>query len=42
MEWVESGQLKPYISHTYDLSDIKEAMKAKWRGDIIGGCVVHP
>ena len=23
-------------------NDIKEAMKAKWRGDIIGGCVVHP
>ena len=42
MEWVESGQLKPYISHRYALADIKEAMKAKWRGDIIGGCVVHP
>jgi len=42
MQWVESGQLKPYISHTYSLSDIKEAMKAKWKGDIIGGCVVHP
>ena len=42
MEWVHSGQLKPYVSHTYELAEIKEAMKAKWNGDIIGGCVVHP
>lgn len=42
MEWVESGQLKPYISHTYPLADVKTALKAKWTGEIIGGCVVHP
>ena len=42
MQWVEAGLLKPYISHTFPLSEIKDAMKAKWAGDIIGGCVVHP
>lgn len=42
MEWVESGELKPYISHVYPLADVKEALKAKWSGEIIGGCVVHP
>jgi len=42
MAWVESGQLKPYISHTFPLARVKEALKAKWTGDIIGGCVVHP
>ena len=42
MQWVEAGRLKPYISHTYPLSEVKEALKAKWTGEIIGGCVVHP
>jgi len=42
MQWVEAGQLKPYISHTFPLSEIKSAMKSKWAGDVIGGCVVHP
>ena len=42
MEWVESGLLVPYISHTFPLTNIKEALKAKWTGEIIGGCVVHP
>jgi len=42
MEWVNSGQLKPYLSHTYPLTDIKDALIAKWTGEIIGGCAVHP
>jgi len=42
MEWVESGQLTPHVSHTFALAEIKEALKAKWTGEIIGGCVVHP
>ncbi len=42
MGWVKSGQLKPYISHTFTLDKVKEALKAKWTGEIIGGCVVNP
>lgn len=42
MAWVDSGQLKPYLSHTYPLTDIKEALIAKWTGKIIGGCAVNP
>ncbi len=42
MDWVKSGQLKPYISHTFTLDNVKDALKAKWTGEIIGGCVVHP
>ena len=42
MAWVSSGHIKPYISHTYPLSDIKDALIAKWTGEIIGGCVVNP
>jgi len=42
MSWVAEGLLKPYISHTYPLANIKDALIAKWTGKIIGGCVVHP
>ena len=42
MAWVEAGELTPYISHTFPLANIKEALKAKWTGEIIGGCVEHP
>ena len=42
MAWVALGLLKPYISHTFPLANIKEALIAKWTGKIIGGCVIHP
>lgn len=40
--WVESGALKPFVSHVFPLSDVKEAMRARWRGEITGGGVLHP
>ena len=40
--WAEEGKLRPYVSHAFPLSEFKEAMRAKWRGDITGGCVLHP
>jgi NADPH:quinone reductase len=40
--WAESGALRPYVSHTFPLDDFKAAMRAKWNGDAIGGCVLHP
>ncbi|MBS1122962.1 MAG: Quinone oxidoreductase [Deltaproteobacteria bacterium] len=42
LRWVEAGQIAPYVSHTYPLADFKTAMRAKWNGDVIGGCVLHP
>ncbi len=42
MQWVTEGLIKPHISHVYPLSDFAEAMKAKWNGQVIGGCVLHP
>ncbi len=42
MAWVEDGLLTPYISHTFPLADVKDALKAKWTGEIIGGCAVNP
>ncbi len=40
--WAEAGKIRPHVSHVFPLADFKEAMRAKWRGDIIGGCVLHP
>jgi NADPH2:quinone reductase len=40
--WAESGKIQPYVSHVFPLSEFKEAMRAKWTGEVIGGCVVHP
>ncbi len=40
--WVESGELTPFVSNVYPLAEVKEAMRAKWRGDFIGGGVLHP
>jgi NADPH2:quinone reductase len=42
MQWVAEGLIKPYISQVYPLSSFAEAMKAKWNGQVIGGCVLHP
>ncbi|KZY74892.1 hypothetical protein A3742_01365 [Oleiphilus sp. HI0071] len=41
MSWVEDGKIKPYVSHRFALHDVKQALLAKWRGDVIGGCVLY-
>ena len=42
MKWVEAGKIHPYVSHVFPLSEFKEAMRAKWTGAVVGGCVLHP
>ncbi len=42
MAWAEEGKIKPMVSHTFPLADFKEAMRMKWSGKVIGGCVLHP
>jgi NADPH2:quinone reductase len=42
MRWVEEGKIRPHVSHRFDLADYRDAMRAKWNGEVIGGCVVHP
>ncbi len=41
MQWVEAGKLRPQISHVFPLAEFKDAMRAKWRGEVIGGCVLR-
>ena len=40
--WAEEGKIVPWVSHRYPLDDFKAAMKAKWTGEVTGGCVLHP
>jgi NADPH2:quinone reductase len=40
--WASAGQIRPYVSHTFALAEFQSAMRAKWNGDVIGGCVLHP
>ena len=42
LAWTESGALKPHVSRTFPLDDFKAAMRAKWNGEIVGGCCLKP
>jgi NADPH2:quinone reductase len=41
MEWARSGALRPHVSHVFPLAGYKDAMRAKWNGEITGGCVLR-
>jgi NADPH2:quinone reductase len=40
--WASEGKLKPYVSRVYGLAEFRDAMRAKWAGEIVGSCVLHP
>ncbi len=40
--WAEEGRIKPHVSHVFALDDYARAMRAKWSGEVVGGCVLHP
>lgn len=42
LEWAAAGRIVPFVSHRYPLERYREAMGAKWAGEVTGGCVVHP
>ena len=42
LRWAETGAVTPYVSHVFPLAAFRDAMHAKWRGDVVGGCVLHP
>jgi NADPH2:quinone reductase len=42
LRWAETGQVRPHVSHVFPLAEFKAAMLAKWNGEPVGGCVVHP
>lgn len=42
LQWVDEGKIRPHVSRVFPLTAFKEAMQAKWRGEIVGGCVLRP
>ena len=42
LAWAAEGKLRPHVSHVFPLAEFREAMHAKWAGDVIGGAVLHP
>lgn len=42
LAWAAGGQLRPHVSHHYPLERFRDAMLAKWHGEVIGSCVLHP
>ena len=40
--WTSSGQIKPFVSHTFPLDQAKEALLARWNRKVTGGCAVIP
>ncbi|MFO0611237.1 MAG: NADPH:quinone oxidoreductase family protein [Polyangiaceae bacterium] len=42
LEWAREGKLRPVVSRAYPIDQYKEAMLAKWNGEVTGGSVLHP
>ncbi|MBK7398169.1 MAG: NADPH:quinone oxidoreductase family protein [Myxococcales bacterium] len=42
LQWAADGLITPHVSHTFPLASFREAMKARWTGEVTGGCVLHP
>jgi len=42
LAWAAAGQLRPRVSHRFALAEFRAAMHAKWNGEVLGGCVLHP
>lgn len=42
LAWAEAGLLTPIVSRRYALDEFKEALRAKWSGEVTGGAVLIP
>ena len=42
LAWAAQGRISPHVSHTFPLANFKDAMRARWNGQVVGGCVLHP
>ena len=42
LAWAEAGEIQPHVEASYPLGELDRALRAKWRSEHTGGCVVHP
>lgn len=40
--WAEDGTISPHVSHVFPLERVQDAMRARWTGEVTGGCVLRP
>ncbi|MCB9679741.1 MAG: NADPH:quinone oxidoreductase family protein [Alphaproteobacteria bacterium] len=39
---VEQGHIRPHVGPVFPLDAVHDALRAKWRSDFTGGCVIEP
>jgi len=42
LAWADAGELRPQIGATFELEDLREALRAKWESRFAGNVVVRP
>jgi len=42
LQWASEGRIRPHVSHAFALARFRDAMRARWDGEVIGGCVLNP
>jgi NADPH2:quinone reductase len=42
LAWADHGKIAPHVSHVFPMTEVLAAMRAKWSGEVVGGCVLHP
>ena len=42
LEWADEGRIRPRVSATYALQDVREALRAKWESRVVGNVVLRP
>jgi NADPH2:quinone reductase len=42
LRWAAEGAIRPHVSHVFPLGAFRDALRARWRGEVVGGAVVVP
>jgi NADPH2:quinone reductase len=42
LAWAAEGRIRPHVSHAFPLAQFADALRARWSGAVVGGCVVNP
>ncbi|WP_163849100.1 NADPH:quinone oxidoreductase family protein [Pseudooceanicola aestuarii] len=41
LQWAGEGKIRPQISHLYVMDEFRDAFRARWNGEVTGGCVLR-
>jgi NADPH2:quinone reductase len=41
-DWVNDGSITPYVGHSFEMDDVRDALRAKWESRFVGAHVLHP